>query len=142
MWAFAALGAMALSFSASSLQAAPETVTISGSVIDLSCATKGMAMMGSNFNAENNDHKTPKGLKPTCAAMCLKGGQPAALYADGKIKAVFLANASLTLHKYAQKKVDVQGFWGGSKEIKTFFPMKIRESGSKEWAEVQTSAMH
>lgn len=142
VWAFAALGALALTLSASSLQAAPETVTVKGSVIDLSCATKGMAMMGSDHNALSNDHKTPKGVMNSCAAMCLKGGQPAALWSDGKISAVFLANPTFTLHKYAHKNVEVQGFWGGSKDVKTFFPQKIREAGSKEWVDVQTSAMH
>lgn len=137
-----AIAAFAFSMTIGSATAAPETVTISGTVVDLSCATKGMAMMGSNYNAENNDHKTPKGVMASCATMCLKGGQPAGLYKDGKVVAVFLANAKFTLADYAQKSVEVQGFWGGSKDINTFFPAKIREAGTTDWVDVQASAMH
>lgn len=137
-----AIAAFAFSMTIGSAVAAPETVTISGTVIDLGCATKGMAMMGSNYNAENDTHKTPKGEMTSCATKCLKGGQPAGLYKDGKVVAVFLANAKFTLSNYAQKNVEVQGFWGGSKDMNTFFPQKIREVGTSDWTEVQTSGAH
>ncbi len=122
----------------------PETVTISGKLVDLSCAAKGQAMMGSDHNAVNDDHMTPKGEVENCATMCLKGGQPAGIYKDGKLTATLLANASLNLYKFAAKDVEVMGFWAGKKEDKTatFMPAKIRLKGTKEWTEVQTAKMH
>ncbi|MDK1022440.1 MAG: hypothetical protein QGD90_12480 [Candidatus Hydrogenedentes bacterium] len=122
----------------------PETVTISGKLVDLSCAAKGQAMMGSDTNAINDDHMTPDGKIANCATMCLKGGQPAGIYSDGKLTATLLANASLNLYKFAAKDVEVMGFWAGKKEDKTatFMPAKIRVKGTKEWTEVQTKQMH
>ena len=122
----------------------PETVTVSGKLVDLSCAAKGQAMMGSDRNALNDTHMTPKGEIASCATMCLKGGQPAGIYSDGKITATLLANASLNLYKFAAKDVDVQGFWAGNgkNEVATFFPQKIRLQGTKEWTDVQTAQMH
>ena len=122
----------------------PETVTVSGKLIDLSCAAKGQAMMGSDHNALNDTHMTPDGEMASCATMCLKGGQPAGIYSDGKITATLLANASLNLYKFAAKDVDVQGFWAGKNknEVATFFPQKIRLQGTEEWTDVQTAQMH
>ena len=122
----------------------PETVTVSGKLVDLSCAAKGQAMMGSDRNALNDTHMTPKGEIASCATMCLKGGQPAGIYSDGKITATLLANASLNLYKFAAKDVDVQGFWAGNgkNEVATFFPQKIRLQGTSEWTDVQTAQMH
>lgn len=122
----------------------PETVTISGKLVDLSCAAKGQALMGSDNNAINNDHMTPNGKVESCATMCLKGGQPAGVYSDGKLTATLLANASLNLYKFAAKDVEVQGFWAGKKKDRTatFMPTKIRVKGTTEWTEVQTAQMH
>lgn len=122
----------------------PETVTISGKLVDLSCAAKGQAMMGSDNNALNNDHMTPNGKMANCATMCLKGGQPAGIYSDGKLTATLLANASLNLYKFAAKDVEVMGFWAGKKKDKTatFMPAKIRVQGTTEWTDVQAAQMH
>ena len=122
----------------------PETVTISGKLIDMSCAAKGQALMGSDHNAVNDTHMTPKGDMEQCATMCLKGGQPAGIYSDGKITATLLANASLNLYKFAAKDVDVQGFWAGKDKdtVKTFMPAKIRIKGTKDWTDVQAAQMH
>ena len=122
----------------------PETVTISGTLIDMSCAAKGKVMMGNNHNAENDDHMTPRGEVESCATMCLKGGQPAGIYSKGKIQATLLANASLNLYKFAAKDVEVQGFWAGDKNdrVKTFVPAKIRLAGTRDWPDVQTAQMH
>lgn len=122
----------------------PETVTISGKLVDMSCAAKGQVLMGSDFNALNDTHMTPKGEMASCATMCLKGGQPAGLYEDGKLITSLLANASLNLYKFAAKDVEVQGFWAGTKKDKvaTFMPAKIRLKGTTEWTDVQTAAMH
>lgn len=122
----------------------PEPATISGILVDLSCSAKGMVMMGNDYNALNDTHKTPKGDMPSCATMCLKGGQPAAIFSDGKIQAVLLANASLNLYKFASKKVDVEGFYAGDSDdaVKTFFPKRIRAQGSDEWTDVIAAEMH
>ena len=122
----------------------PETATLSGKIIDLTCAAKGKATMDSWHNAENNDHMTPNGKQPSCAEMCLRGGQPAALFADGKIRAVFACNPRATLADYVAQDVDVQGFWAGGNTggVSTFVPKKIRKAGSGKWAEVDCATMH
>lgn len=122
----------------------PETVTISGTLIDMSCAAKGKVLMGNDNNALNDTHMTPKGEMESCATMCLKGGQPAGVYSDGKIVATLLANASLNLYKFAAKDVEVMGFWAGDKKdkVKTFMPAKIRIAGTKDWTDVQAAQMH
>ncbi len=76
--------------------------------------------------------------------MCLRGGQPAALFADNEIQAVFGCNPRATLADYAAQEVDVQGFWGGSKEddARTFIPAKIRKKGESEWKDVDCATMH
>lgn len=122
----------------------PDIVTVSGKLIDLSCSAKGQKMMGSDHNALNNDHMTPDGEKKACATMCLKSGQPAGVFKDGKVVATLLASASLNLYKFAAEDVEVQGWWAGKKQndVKTFFPTKIRKKGSREWTEVMTAQMH
>ncbi len=76
--------------------------------------------------------------------MCLRGGQPAGLWKDGKIHATLLANPSLNLYEYAAKEVEIQGWYAGQRKdkVKTFVPVKIREKGDTEWTEVQTAEMH
>ena len=144
MAGFMFAAAAALILTVGSLTAAPETTTIKGKLVDLSCAAKGMVMMGSDGNALSDEHMTPNGKMPSCATMCLKGGQPAALYSDGKIQAVLLANASLNLYKFAAKDVEVQGFYAGEKDdaVKTFMPQKIRLKGDSKWTDVQAAEMH
>ena len=140
------VAAVALMMSAGLLHAqqGPKTVTISGTLVDLSCAAKGMVMMGSDVNAKNDTHKTPNGEVASCATMCLRGGQPAAIFSDGKIQAVLLANASLNLYKFAVKEVDIEGFYAGSDKdaVKTFMPVKIRLKGTEDWTTVQAAEMH
>ena len=122
----------------------PETATISGKLIDMSCAAKGQALMGSDHNAVNDKHMTPTGEVEQCATMCLRGGQPAGIYNNGKITATLLANPSLNLYKFAAKDVDVQGFWAGKSKdrVATFMPAKIRLKGTSEWTDVQAAQMH
>jgi len=124
--------------------AKPDDTVISGKLIDMTCAAKGMVMMGSDYNALNDDHKTPDGLKKDCATMCLKGGQPAGVYRDGKIVATLLANPSVNLYKYAAEDVDILGFWAGksANDVATFVPKKIRKQGDSGWTEVKTKVMH
>ncbi len=124
--------------------AQPETVTLKGKVIDLTCAAKGHAMMGSWHNAEQADHMSPEGKQPNCAEMCLRGGQPAALFSSGKIQAVFACNPRATLANYAAQEVEVRGFWAAqAKEgLSTFVPQKIRKAGSGDWQDVDCATMH
>ncbi len=119
----------------------PKMTTIKGSIVDMTCASKGHAMMGKWMNAKD-DHMMPDGEnKKGCGTMCLKGSQPAGLF-DGKtVTAVFACNPAATLSAYSGKQVEVQGFWAGNDAVKTFVPAKIRE-GSGSWKEVQCAAMH
>ena len=146
LWALVAIIAISVTATvgARAQMKKPEKVTIDGTLVDLSCAAKGMVMMGSDVNAKNDTHKTPKGDVAQCATMCLRGGQPAGIFKDGKITTVLLANASLNLYKFAIKNVEIQGFYAGSPkdEVKTFFPEKIRLKGTTDWTDVQTAEMH
>jgi hypothetical protein len=119
----------------------PEMKTINGSIVDMTCASKGHAMMGKWMNAKD-DHMMEDGkMQKGCGTMCLKGSQPAGLF-DGKtVSAVFACNPALTLADYSGKQVEVQGFWAGEKSVQTFIPMKIRE-GSGSWQDVQCATMH
>ncbi len=123
--------------------AKPDTVTLSGKVIDITCSAKGKVKMGSWGNAENNDHMTPAGKKTACATMCLKGGQPAGLFSGDQITAVFACNPRATLANYAAQDVKVKGFWAGSPDdgAKSFVPMKIRGSEGG-WTDVDCATMH
>ena len=120
----------------------PQTVTLKGTLIDLACAAKGQAMMGSWGNT-GQDHMMPNGkTQKSCATMCLRGGQPAALFADNKVTAVFACNPRATLASYAADSVEVQGFWAGTgSDVKPFVPTKIR-SGSGAWKDVDCATMH
>ena len=103
----------------------PEMTTLSGRVIDLTCASKGNAMMNNWRNVEGN-HMMPTGEMKSCATMCLKGGQPAALFSGGQITAVFSCNPQATLSNYAAQSVEVQGHWAGAgAAVKPFVAMKI-----------------
>lgn len=142
---FALLTAVALvvSLSASAQMGAPAKETLKGKVIDLTCASKAKATMDSWTNADNDEHMTPEGKKPGCATMCLKGGQPAALFAGGKVVAALACNPRATLADYAAKDVELEGFWGGSKkdDARSFIPEKIRTPGG-EWQTVDCATMH
>ena len=104
-----------ISFAAVDLQAQmsqPEMITLFGRVIDLTCASKGNAMMNNWRNVEDN-HMMPTGEMKSCATMCLKGGQPAALFSGGQITAVFSCNPQATLSNYAAQSVEFQGHRAG-----------------------------
>lgn len=131
-----------LGLSAFAQMSKPKMVTLKGTLIDLTCASKGKAMMNSWHNAESNDHMTPNGPQKQCATMCLKGGQPAALFDGGKITAVLACNPRATLSDFAAEKVELTGFWAGDgKLVKTFIPQQIR-SGAGAWQEVDCATMH
>ncbi|MFQ5878258.1 MAG: hypothetical protein ACE5JH_11340 [Acidobacteriota bacterium] len=143
--ALVVLAASALSIHAQMMKK-PEMVTLSGRIMDLTCAAKGHAMMGKWNNALNDDHMTPDGKKANCARMCLLGGQPAALFdtKKNKIEAVFACNPRATLAEYAAQDVEVMGFWATKNKegLRTFVPQKIRNAGSGAWTEVNCATMH
>ncbi len=120
----------------------PDMVSLKGTLIDLTCAAKGNAMMNSWANTKQ-DHMMPDGnVQKSCATMCLQGGQPAALFAGNQVTAVLACNPRNTLAQYAAQDVEVQGFWAGSgSDVKPFVPMKIR-TGSGSWQEVDCANMH
>jgi len=120
----------------------PDMVSLRGTLIDLTCAAKGNAMMNSWANTKQ-DHMMPDGnVQKSCATMCLQGGQPAALFAGNQITAVLACNPRPTLANYAAQNVEVQGFWAGAgSDVKPFVPMKIR-SGSGSWQDVDCATMH
>lgn len=125
----------------------PDMTTLSGTLADYSCASKGKVMMNSWFNATHDDHKTPEGPKEHCATMCLKNlGQPAALFDANKEKmvAVFACSPAPTLGDYAAQDVEVQGFWAGaaSDSPRAFVPAKIRTAGGGAWNDVSCAEMH
>ena len=122
----------------------PPTTTLFGTLIDLSCAARGIAMRDSWSQATESDHVHDDGEIKDCARKCLLEGHPAALY-DGKKKivAVFACNPKKTLANYAAQKVDVQGFWVGTKkdDARSFVPRKIRIQGAKVWTDVECEFM-
>ena len=119
----------------------PEMTSIKGSVVDMTCASKGHAMMGEWVNAKD-DHMMEGGkMQRGCGTMCLKGSQPAGLFDGSTVTAVFACNPALTLADYSGKQVEVQGYWAGEKSIQMFVPMKIRE-GSGSWQDVECATMH
>lgn len=122
----------------------PRTEIVSGTLVDLTCAAKGKAMMGKWVNAKSDAHMTTEGRKPGCATLCLKGGQPAALFDGDKVTAVFACNPRATLADYAAQDVDVRGFWAGgeSDQARSFVPQKIRKSGESNWQDVDCATMH
>jgi len=142
--------AVAATFAFSDTQAQkmkkPKMTTIKGTVIDLTCASKGKVMMNSWMNAKSEDHMTPMGKKKMCGKMCLQGGQPAALFDSGKeqIVAVFACNPKATLAAYASEEVEVMGFWAGGKDdkVSTFVPAKIRAKGADDWETCDCATMH
>lgn len=120
------------------VHAAPKTETLSGTVADLTCATKGKALMDTWHNATHDAHKTGEGEAAGCATACLKGGQPAALFADGEVVTVFACNPRATLADFAAQEVEVQGTRVGA----SFLPAKIRAKGAGAWQDVNCATMH
>ncbi len=138
----------------------PQTVILKGRVIDLTCAVKGMVTMGA-WNNIAQDHMMEDGnLQKGCASLCLLGGQPAALFSDNKITAVFACNPrgsgaaphqGYTLAGNVAQASEVEGYWlDGNAETGLFVPLKIRRAiltaerryGSGGWLELDCGPMH
>lgn len=122
----------------------PQTTTLFGTLVDLSCAARGIAMRDSWSYATENDHVGEEGTVKQCATTGLRNGNPAALFNGKKLTAVFACNPRTTLADYAAQKVDVQGFWAGFKkdDVKSFVPRKIRRQGAKNWDDVECQYLH
>jgi len=131
----------------------PETVVIRGRVVDLTCAVKGKVMTEA-WNNVGQDHMMADGnIQKGCAAICLTGGHPAALFSDNAITAVFACNprgsgvSEYTLAKYAAAPVELQGYWASAG---VFVPAKIRRTtlsvearyGSGGWRTLDCAIMH
>ena len=143
MWVFA-ITVLAVSFFGVGIKAQtelPERVMVRGTVIDLSCASTGKALTGSWENT-GLDHMMADGtIQKNCLEMCLKGGQPAALFSRGEITAVLACNPRgggdiqrgsqhgnpHNLVKYAGAPVEVEGFWA-DENTKLLVPVRIRRS--------------
>ncbi len=98
-------------------------------------------------------------LQKGCATLCLLGGQPAALFSDNKITAVFACNPQgsgaaphqgYTLAGNVAQASEVEGYWlDGNAETGLFVPLKIRRAiltaerryGSGGWLELDCGAM-
>ncbi len=153
---------LATSFWRTSLKAQvnePQTVTLKGRVIDLTCAVKGKVAMGA-WNNIAEDHMMADGnLQKSCATLCLLGGQPAALFADNRITAVFACNPQgsgvaphqgYTLAGNVAQASEVEGYWlDDNAGTGLFVPLKIRRAiltaerryGSGGWLELNCGAM-
>ena len=125
-----------------SAQMQPKMATVKGTVIDMTCSSKAYAM-GMKWAATKEDHMLENGkMQPGCATMCLKGGQPAALFNGTTITAVLACDPKQSLAAYSSKEVELQGYWAGDgKEVKTFVPAKIR-AGSGAWSDVACAEIH
>ena len=110
-----------------------ETVVLRGRIVDLTCAVNGKIMTGT-WNNVAADHMMADGnIQKACGTMCLKGGQPAALFSDNQITAVFACNPQGTeeafyyLAKYLATPVEVEGHWAeGGADTKIFVPARVR----------------
>ncbi len=138
----------------------PQTVILKGRVIDLTCAVKGKVAMGS-WNNIAEDHMMEDGnLQKACATLCLMGGQPAALFSDNKITAVFACNPrgtgtaphqGYTLAGNVAQDSEIEGYWLDDQAgTALFVPLKIRRAiltaerryGSGGWRELDCGNMH
>ena len=111
----------------------PQTIAVKGWLVDLTCAVKGHIMTGA-WNNIGGDHMMADGnIQELCATLCLKGGQPAALFSDDKITAVLACNPGGSgssrsfLARFVAMEVEVQGYWAdGIAETGIFVPSRIR----------------
>ena len=136
----------------------PQTVTVGGWLLDLTCAVKGQIMTGAWDNI-GQDHMMADGhIQKNCATLCLRGGQPAALFSANKITAILDCNprgsgaSRSSLARFVAMEVEVQGYWADrAAETPIFVPAKIRRgvlrardrySESGGWRDVDCGNMH
>ena len=156
-----AMSLLAMSFLRTRVEAQtnqPQTVTVEGWLLDLTCAVKGQIMTGAWDNI-GQDHMMADGhIQKNCATLCLRGGQPAALFSANKITAILACNprgsgaSRSTLVRFVAMEVEVQGYWADrAAETPIFVPAKIRRgvlrardrySESGGWRDVDCGNMH
>ncbi len=136
----------------------PQTVTVKGWLLDLTCAVKGQIMRGAWDNI-GEDHMMEDGnIQKNCATLCLRGGQPAALFSDNKITAIFACNpggsgaSRSSLARFVAMEVEVQGYWAdGAAQTGIFVPLRIRRGVLRArdrygpgggWRDVDCGIMH
>ena len=137
-----ALGAVVALTFAVNAQMMPKMETLKGTLVDMTCSSKAYAM-GMAWANTKEDHMLEDGkMQKECATMCLKGGQPAALFNGDSLTAVLACDPKQSLVNFSSKEVEIQGFWGGdSQALKVFVPQKIR-TGSAEWSDVTCAEIH
>lgn len=106
-------------------------VTVEGTLIDSKC----FGMMASN---SGQDHQTPKGLMPKCAAACATQGIPVAvLQKNGEV--IIISAPAAVFAPHMAKQVRLTGivpFKG------TIIPDKVEaKSASGKWEEVKIATM-
>ncbi len=110
-----------------------KTKTFSGILVDTKC----YGMNNDNFT---NDHMTPKGNMPGCAAMCAKMGIPVGLLVDGK-----KGGKVYVLTVPAPACADYMGEWVRISGVKTFkrglIPKKIEVKKGDSYEEVKIQTM-
>lgn len=120
----------------------PKMATVKGTLVDMTCSSKAYAM-GMKWASTKEDHMLEDGKMQTgCATMCLKGGQPAALFSGDSLTAVLACDPKQSLAAFSSKDVELQGYWAGDgKSVKSFVPQKIR-AGSGAWSDVACAEIH
>lgn len=107
--------------------------TFSGILVDTKC----YGMNNDNFT---NDHMSPKGNMPGCAAMCAKMGVPVGLLVNGK-----KGGKVYVLTIPAPALADYMGEWVRISGVKTFkrglIPKKIEVKKGDSYEEVKIETM-
>ena len=109
-----------------------KATTVSGTLIDTKC----YGMMPSNIA---NDHETPKGTMPKCAAACASMGIPVAVLTDdGDVIVLVAPAASFADHMAHTIKVTGMKVFDGSSMIVD--KAEVRGKDGK-WSEVKIATM-
>lgn len=107
-------------------------VTVSGILVDTKC----YGMMHDNMY---NDHMTPKGKMPKCAAACAAMGIPVGLLVDGKKgeEVIFLVTPASQLANYMAKTARITG----QKALGGIIPTAIEVKENGKWKKVEIGTM-
>ncbi|MFQ5631316.1 MAG: hypothetical protein ACE5I1_21295, partial [bacterium] len=93
-------------------------------------------MMNANLG---NDHMTPKGKMPNCAAACAAMGIPVGLLVDGKKggEVLFLVTPSTQLANYMAQTARVTG----QKALGGIIPTTIEVKENGKWKKIEIGTM-
>ncbi len=107
-------------------------ITIEGTLIDTKCYSMSTTNKG-------NDHMTPEGTKPACAAACAKMGIPVGLLtAKGNVLVILAPAPAFKDHMAATARVTGTKAFGGAAIV----PDKAEVKGADgNWTEVSTREM-